>query len=125
MASVRFMVIASVLASVLADLPTQEQLSAMFIVARDACINESSKCQIFCRFKNYGLLDKDGRYVESEAVKAMSIMVHDGILNQEQLNKIAKTCNSVNENIKTGCERGLQVYQCIDDERFKITGKRH
>ncbi|XP_063371403.1 uncharacterized protein LOC134659657 isoform X2 [Cydia amplana] len=91
--------------------------------ATDACSDENKECFRLCQFKSFGLLDKDGRYVESEALKALTLMVYDRLLNQEQVNNIAKICNSVNEHMKPGCERGDQVFQCIDDERFKITGK--
>ncbi|XP_063632371.1 uncharacterized protein LOC134803501 isoform X2 [Cydia splendana] len=99
MASLSYVVIAAVLASVMADLPTHDQLRTMFKAAREACKNETRECQDFCQITNLGILDKDGggSYVESEAIKAMAIMVHEGILNQEQVNKIAKTCNSGNE----------------------------
>ncbi|XP_061725743.1 uncharacterized protein LOC133531501 [Cydia pomonella] len=124
MASIRFLVIAVVLGVVLADLPSEEELKKMGDAATDACRNESKQCFRVCQFKSFGILDKDGRYVESEALKALTLLVYDGKLNQEQVKKIAKICNSVNEDIKTGCERGDQVFQCVDDEKFKITGKR-
>ncbi|XP_063371402.1 uncharacterized protein LOC134659657 isoform X1 [Cydia amplana] len=97
MAYLLFVVIAAVLATAFADLPTHEELRTMLKTAREACKNETTDCQVFCQITHFGMLDKDGRYVESEAVKAMSIMVHEGILNLEQVNKIAKTCNSGNE----------------------------
>ncbi|XP_063633028.1 uncharacterized protein LOC134804062 [Cydia splendana] len=82
--------------------------------------NHKEICIELCVYKETGILDKDGWYVESKALKWMKFFIAAGNLTQSRANRVAAACNRVNQNISSEeCERGLQVARCIVQETEK------
>ncbi|XP_048003822.1 uncharacterized protein LOC125240039 [Leguminivora glycinivorella] len=114
MASLRFVVtvVAAVVASFIVYASGDAALRERIIKAESIC--EKVDCRDSCIYQYFGVIDKDGKYVESKAVEMMGIAIEKKMLNETQVAQIAKHCNSVNKDMMTGCARGRQVNMCIE-----------
>ncbi|XP_047989612.1 uncharacterized protein LOC125228935 isoform X2 [Leguminivora glycinivorella] len=126
MAALRLSVVLVVLAGyALADpVSFSAELTKKIKDAEESCKNikdvgpHGSNVEL-CRYMNMGMLDKDGRYVESGAIDVITVDFPE--LTRDQVKRVAKTCNNVNENIAEGWQRANQVGHCLRGESVKIT----
>ncbi|XP_063627515.1 uncharacterized protein LOC134799023 [Cydia splendana] len=82
-------------------------------------------CIVQCLYEQTGILDANGRYVDSILLEWLKISVFSGNITQDQATKIATACNRVNHNISTkGCERAIEVAKCIHTETNRVHSPR-
>ncbi|XP_063390898.1 uncharacterized protein LOC134676432 [Cydia fagiglandana] len=121
MASVRYMLVAVLLVTVLVYCSAKDQLVKKLKEHVDSCKNETPKCMHKCIFKKMGIINKAGQYVDKKAVEWMKIATNGGILTQPQAIKIAKICNRGNVTSNSnGCHLAEQVSLCINKEMEKM-----
>ncbi|XP_061729432.1 uncharacterized protein LOC133534328 [Cydia pomonella] len=81
---------------------------------------DNNTCKDLCVVEKMGIIDRDGRYVESKSLEWMKLCMDRGPLSRSQAEHIAKTCNRVNNKKYEDCAKGGEVTTCIKTEMKKL-----
>ncbi|XP_063632222.1 uncharacterized protein LOC134803352 [Cydia splendana] len=89
------------------------------------CRKSKFDCILGCLFNKMGVLADTGRYDESRMLEWMKFPVDIGVVTENQAKQMAEECYRVNgaENDQL-CARGQLLWECLNDEMDRLTGKR-